>query len=101
MLLKAFEVILALVRIVPAIKSAFDAFVSFYVSRQIEGMRSDHREGIRRAITEHDQRALEQAIRSPFAGQPSGLPGSVIRDTLPGVNGVRNPQRDPGKSVAQ
>lgn len=101
MLLKAFEVILALIQIVPTIKSAFDAFVSFYVSRQIEGMRSEHREGIRRAILEHDQRTLEQTIRSPVAGQPSGLPGSHLRDTLPGVNGLRDPQRDPSKPVAE
>jgi hypothetical protein len=83
---------------IPAMKEAFDQFVSWYVRQKIEAMRKEDREAIKEAVLEHDQRRLEHAIGNPNAGEPSGIPGTIIVDDLPGV---RKSKWDKGVTLAQ
>lgn len=79
------ETFVAIVKAIPALKDLFDQIVAAYVSSQIQGMKQAHRDGIRKAVQEQDQRDLERAIGNPQAGEHSGLPSTEIRDSLPGV----------------
>jgi hypothetical protein len=86
--------IFAIIKVIPALKGWFDWFVAEYTRREIDGMKKEIREGIRRAVEEQDQRDLERAINSPLAGKPSGKPGAVIvsPDDLPDI--VPHKKRD-------
>lgn len=84
--------IIALVKAVPIIGHWVDELTALYVAGRIEKMEKEHRDGIKKAINEQDQRDLEIAIGSPHAGEASGLPGAVIVDSLPGV--VHKSKRD-------
>lgn len=78
--------LLSLIQSVPIVDKWVERFVTFYVTSMIGSMKSDNRNGIRKAMDEQDQRDLEHAIGSPTAGEPSNLPGVEHRDTLPGVH---------------
>lgn len=78
--MSALEIILALLKAIPALKSVWYQLVSDYVQHQISQMKEANREGIRKAIYEHDQRALETAIGSTKSGEISNRPGSSIVD---------------------
>lgn len=78
--LKAFAVI-------PALKELWDEFVAWYVELCISKMSEQHRTAIRTALERYDQRPIEEAIGNPGAGEPSGVPGSIITDKPPA--GVR------------
>lgn len=45
---------------------------------------------IRKAIDEQDQRELEKQIGNRTPGEKSNLPGTVIRDRLPGIDFVQD-----------
>ena len=81
-----FQVILAVLNAVPALKEAFDKFVAFYVATQIEAMKEAHRAAIKLAAEKQDQTELEKTIGFQNAGKISGIPGTVVRDSLPGVH---------------
>ena len=82
----------AFIKVIPGIVRLVESFVEWYVQTQIDSMKAEHREGIKKAIQDHDQRELEKAIGSPIAGEHSGIPGTVIVDgPLPGV---REPSKD-------
>ena len=83
--MQAFSAILAILNLVPQLAKWFEGFVSWYVDRQINSMDQENRDAIRKAVFEHDQRDLESATGSQHPGEPSGIPGTVLRDTLPGV----------------
>lgn len=69
----------------PQLTEWFDRLAAVWVASRISSMKKEQADGIRTAINEHDQRELERAIGNPSAGEQSGVPGSEIRDTLPGV----------------
>lgn len=75
----------ALFTVVPAIKSLWDSFISFYISQEIARMKAENREAIRKAFSEFDQRPIEKVIGSKKTGEPSGMAGTEFRDSLPGV----------------
>lgn len=77
--------ILALIQSVPIVDKWVERFVTFYITSMIGSMKSDNRNGIRKAVDEQDQRDLEHAIGSPTAGEPVGGDGVERRDSLPGV----------------
>lgn len=79
-----FELILAIIKAVPAVKSLFDDFAAWYVQHEITSMKKELSDAILKA-SQGDQRNLETYIGSPRAGLPSGEPGSVIIPSLPGV----------------
>lgn len=77
--------VIAVIKVIPAIKSWFESLIAAYVAAEIAAMKKENREAIRRAFDEHDQRPLEFAIGNPNAGEHSGIEGTEIRDSLPGV----------------
>lgn len=81
----AFTFILALLKAIPTIKQWVDAFISMYVQHEISSMHENDKKAIRKAINEHDQRDLEKQIGNSNAGEESHLPGTELRDSLPGV----------------
>lgn len=88
-----FSAIIAVIKAIPAIKEWWDSLIAFYIDSQIETMKQENRDAIRKAINEHDQRDLEKALGSTKSGEKSNLPGAVI--VGPGdLPGVSNPKRD-------
>lgn len=81
-----FALVSAIIKAVPAVKAIVDRFIVWYVEREIKAMKREHAEAITVAILKHDQRPLEEIIGSSLAGKPSGIPGTQIVDTLPGVD---------------
>lgn len=81
-----FQAILSLLTTLPWLKQKVDEFIAWYVQIQIDSMKKDIQDGIRKAILDHDQRDLERAIGNSNAGEPSGIPGTSIVDDLPGVH---------------
>lgn len=76
--------IIAILKVIPALIDLFDKLAALYVSHRIGQMNKAVEDGIRVAITNQDQRKLEEAIGAD-AGQPSGITGTTERDSLPGV----------------
>lgn len=60
-------------------------FIAEYAKHQISTMKKENRDAIKKAIDEQDQRDLEKAMGSTKVGEVSGIPGTEIIDTLPGV----------------
>jgi hypothetical protein len=91
-LVTIFSAVLAVLRSAPALAglalkfiSAVENFVTWFINNRIDQMAKENRDAIKKAVVDQDQRDLEKAIGSPTAGEPSGIPGTVIRDALPGV----------------
>lgn len=68
---------------IPILKDFVERFITFYVAQQIAHMKQENRDGIRKAVFNHDQRDLEKAVGNPNAGEPTNLPGIELRDSLP------------------
>lgn len=81
-----FSAIIAVINLIPVVKSLIDSFIAYYVQTQIAKMREENAAAIRKAVLEHDQRPIEEALGNPDAGKPSGLPGVEHRTTIPGVH---------------
>jgi hypothetical protein len=81
----ALSLLLAIFKAIPILKGWFDELAAAYVQHEIDAFNEAVREGIRKAVVDHDQRALETTIGSPRAGLPSGQAGSETVDSLPGV----------------
>jgi len=90
----ALSIILAVFKSIPVLKEWFDKLVVLYVNYQIDNMKEDDRKAIRKAIDEQDQRDLETQIGNPNAGERSNLPGTELRDSLPGVLQSTKPSGD-------
>lgn len=75
--------ILGLIKVIPIIDGWIQLFVSAYVANQIDTMKKENKDAIRKAIQDHDQRDLEKAIGNQNAGKPSGDAGSTIIDHPP------------------
>lgn len=80
-----FEGIAAIAGAIPVIDKWLQQFIAWYFNNQLASMRSDILAAVKKAIEEQDQRDLEKQMGSTKAGEPSGIPGTVIRDSLPGV----------------
>lgn len=76
--------LLAIIKAIPALKSIFEGLFSLYVQKEIENMKKENRDAIKKAINEHDQRLIERALGNPRAGEASGDAGAVIIDHAPG-----------------
>lgn len=79
------KVLLALIQAIPALKQLFELLIAEYNKRQLKEMQADNRDAIDEARTNKDQRPIERVMQSPQAGNPSGIPGTEIRDSLPNV----------------
>lgn len=68
-----------------AIKEWVDLFIVEYTKEQVKDMKKENRDAIKKAIEQQDQRDLEKSMGSTKVGEPSGIQGTEIVDTLPGV----------------
>lgn len=84
-MLTVFASIMSVIKLVPIVDKWVERFVVWYAENQIATMVKENREAMKKAIEAQDQRDLEKVIGNPNAGEPSGTPGTVIRDSLPGV----------------
>ena len=80
-----FALLLAIAKAVPVVDKWIQSFVAFYVGRRIDAMDAAIVGGIKKAITDKDQRDLEKAIGNPDAGEPTNYPGTIISPTRPGA----------------
>lgn len=80
------SLILAILKFLPWAKSVIDEIIAGLVAARIAEMKAANRTAIKVLIEKQDQRDAERALGSPRAGEPSGIPGSEIRDRLPGVD---------------
>jgi hypothetical protein len=85
-----FEAVLALVKSLPWLKDQVDAFIAWYLERELEGMKAENAAAILKCSRDKDQRDLEKAIGNSNPGVPSGI--GVIRNDLPGLP---HPPADP------
>jgi flagellar biosynthesis protein FliP len=67
---------------VPALKQLWDQIIAAYIATQINTIKEEYKAAIRKAIYEHDQRDLEQAMGSAKSGEASGISGAVIVDDI-------------------
>lgn len=76
------SIVLSILKAIPIIDSWFQQIA---VARIAE-LNSENIAAIKKALTERDQRDLEEAIGNPNPGMPSGDPGTVIqKDRPPGT----------------
>lgn len=80
-----FAAVIAVCKAISVLKELLDKFMVFYVQTETENLHTADRAAMRKAIDEQDQRDLEKQIGNKNPGEPSGTPGTVIRDTLPNV----------------
>jgi hypothetical protein len=78
--------VLAIFKAIPILQLWFDGFVKLYVERTIDNMKSNIRDGIKKALADKDQRDLEKAYNNPRAGELDDANDSEVRDNLPGVD---------------
>jgi hypothetical protein len=75
--------IVGLIKAIPILDKWFTLVAVYFVNKSIDNMHKDLLDSLRKALLEKDQRDLEKAIGNPNAGEPSGLPGTVIVDAPP------------------
>ena len=68
-------VLLAFFQAFPKAKEWFDQLLAMYIESQIDNMKSEHKDAIKKAIGKNDQRPIEQIINPGHAGQASGVDG--------------------------
>lgn len=71
--------LLAIFKAVPALKALWEQLLVLWLHSQIEGMKKENRNAIKKAIHDYDQRELEGLLGNPRAGEHSGLPGTELR----------------------
>lgn len=69
---------------IPALAGLFDQFSAWYVAQRISSMKAEDADAIRKAVVDHDQRAIENAIGSTKTGELSGAPGTIVINGPPG-----------------
>jgi hypothetical protein len=77
--------IFAIAKVFPIIDFWIQNLIIMYVNSRIDKMSAEDRAAIKTAIEKQDQRDLEKVIGNPNPGEPSGIPGTVLKDKLPGV----------------
>lgn len=99
-----FAIIEGILKAVPIADRWVQQFIVWYTNQAIDRMSADNAAAIKKAIQGKDQRDLEKAIGNPDPGGYSNVPGSVVRDDLPGVphapasSGVYMAQQQPPSS---
>lgn len=79
------SIVLAILQAIPALQDVWDELVSDYVALKLSEMKQEDQDAIKLAIQQQDQRGIENAIASPKSGTPSGIDGTGLRSSLPGV----------------
>lgn len=80
-----FSAVAAFFSSIPVLGRLVEQFIAWYVNEQIDKMSSENAAIIKKAIEEKDQRDLEKTMGSSKAGKPSGIDGTTVVGSLPGV----------------
>lgn len=80
-----FEAIVSIAQAIPIVNDWLQKFIAWYVESQIASMKKENADVIKRAVELHNQIDLEKLLGNKNAGEPTNLPGTELRDTLPGV----------------
>lgn len=83
--MKTISLVIAFLKAIPIIEEWFQKLVAAYVAARISSIKKEYKDSIKKAFDQQDQRPIEEALGNPDAGAPSGIPGTEIRDSLPGV----------------
>lgn len=85
MLLAIFNAIAALAATIPIFDSWLRQFIAWYLANQIQKMKAEDQQVMVDALKNNDQIPVEKLLGFAKAGKPSGVPGTEIVDSLPGV----------------
>jgi hypothetical protein len=77
--------ITGIIKLIPVIKDAFEKLVAYYIGTQIESMKAENLSAVRLAMSDYDQRKIEEALGSSHAGKPVDMQGSEIRSHIVGI----------------
>lgn len=77
--------ILAICKAAPIFDRWVQQLLVAYSNARVDSMAKENRDAIKKAITDQDQREIEKLLGSSRAGELSGVPGTEVRDSLPGV----------------
>lgn len=77
---------MAIITAIKPLRQWYEEFMVFYVKSQRESMNRENIDAIKEAFTLNDQRPIERITDPERAGLPSGTPGAVIVDHIPGVS---------------
>ena len=83
--------ITAVAKVFPIVDTWLQKFVVWYASNRIDSMTKEDRDSVKKAIDQKDQRDAEAALGNPNAGNLSGIPGTVVRNDIPGVSDNKPP----------
>ncbi len=75
-----FGIVYALLKALPIIDAWFRAFFKWYAIKEREWYEAELHKAIQKAISTGETGDLEDAIKSPRRGKPSGDPDSVFDD---------------------
>ncbi len=81
----SFAAIFAIIKAIPQLMSWVEQFMVWYMEREYANMKQENRDAISKAMSQNDQRPIEQLINPDGAGVASGHAGTVIKKSLPGV----------------
>ena len=76
--------LLAIITAIPALQKLFESLMVLFSQKQLESMRVENRDALKKALSLHDQREIEKLVTTN-PGAHSQVPGTEIRDSLPGV----------------
>jgi hypothetical protein len=87
----AVALITAIAKAFPIVDKWLSWCVQVYLQYRFKGMEQENIDAIHVLLTSKDQRDVEKLLGYSKAGEPSGIPGSVIVPELPGVSGPTEP----------
>jgi hypothetical protein len=82
-MMQVVSLLLAIFKAVPQLKKWWDSLTVAYLTYQDIKLDKEIRVAIKKAINDHDQRDLEEAMRSTKTGEASGKAGTIIRPSRP------------------
>lgn len=70
---------------VPIVDKWVETFVAAYIAQKKQWIKKENHEAIKKSMETGDQRPVEEAMGSTRTGEISGIPGTSVVDSLPGV----------------
>lgn len=79
------SLLLAIFKAIPVLKKSWDQLMDLYIASELTRMKKENQDAINKAFDKQDQRPIEEALGSGSKGLRSGVSGSELFDSLPGV----------------
>jgi hypothetical protein len=77
--------ITSIAKAVPIVDKWIEELVAAYVVQRKNWIKKENHDAIKKSFETDDQRPIEETMGYDHAGLPTGTPGAVIVDSLPGV----------------